>query len=73
MHEIHFYYSGCVKTSNVCDGDADCEGGQDEVGCGEKTGNRTTACHPEEFQCLEKHFCIHSSWTCDGQNSVPGK
>ena len=25
----------------------------------------------DEFTCLEKMFCIHSSWTCDGDRDCP--
>ena len=44
----------------------------DEIDCGDKTAaNRTEMCKAEEFQCLEQHFCVHSSWTCDGDRDCP--
>ena len=28
-------------------------------------------CKADEFACLEYHFCVHSSWTCDGDRDCP--
>ena len=28
-------------------------------------------CKADEFACLEHHFCVHSSWTCDGDRDCP--
>ena len=28
-------------------------------------------CTADEFACLEHHFCVHSSWTCDGDRDCP--
>ena len=39
--------------------------------CGDKTDNKTEMCKAEEFQCLEQHFCVHKSWTCDGDRDCP--
>ena len=33
--------------------------------------NRTEVCKADEFACLEHHFCVHSSWTCDGDRDCP--
>ncbi len=28
-------------------------------------------CAPTEFQCLERSYCIHNSWLCDGDDDCP--
>ena len=29
------------------------------------------SCGRAEFQCRERHFCIHSAWLCDGDQDCP--
>ena len=43
----------------VCDGTADCTGGDDEEGC-------VVACGIGEYECATGE-CISSAWVCDGQ------
>ena len=52
---------------------SDCEDGGDEVGCADSkhVDNRTKVCKVDEFTCLEQHFCVHQSWTCDGDRDCP--
>ena len=51
---------------------SDCVDGEDEIDCGDRTvDNRTEVCKADEFVCLEHHFCVHSSWTCDGDRDCP--
>ena len=51
---------------------SDCVDGEDEIDCGDITvDNRTEVCKADEFACLEHHFCVHSSWTCDGDRDCP--
>ena len=51
---------------------SDCVDGEDEIDCGNRTvDNRTEVCKADEFTCLEHHFCVHSSWTCDGDRDCP--
>ena len=51
---------------------SDCVDGEDEIDCGDRTvDNRTEVCKADEFACLEHHFCVHSSWTCDGDRDCP--
>ena len=33
--------------------------------------NITEVCKADEFACLEHHFCVHSSWSCDGDRDCP--
>ena len=53
----------CVESlgrAQLCDGLADCAGGEDEAGC------EFGQCQPGEFSCLSGR-CIPSHWTCDGR------
>ena len=38
---------------------------------GLSTERRDSLCLETEFQCREKHFCIHGAWTCDGDRDCP--
>eukprot|EP00118_Oscarella_pearsei_P023716 m.287138 g.287138 ORF g.287138 m.287138 type:complete len:236 (+) comp40702_c0_seq1:227-934(+) len=52
----------CVSRSFVCDGDLDCDKGEDEHYCDvdcDKNGM---------FRCKIGHPCIPNQWTCDGAN-----
>jgi len=51
----------CLARHQVCDGLQDCEGGQDEAGCG------FPSCEEGEFACL-KGRCIPEEWKCDGRS-----
>ena len=52
---------------------SDCEDGGDEVGCDDAkhVDKETEVCKDDEFTCLDHYFCIHSSWTCDGDKDCP--
>jgi hypothetical protein len=51
---------------------SDCVDGEDEIDCGDRTiDNRTEVCKADEFACLEHYFCVHRSWTCDGDRDCP--
>ena len=38
---------------------------------GLSTERRDSVCLETEFQCREKHFCIHAAWICDGDRDCP--
>ena len=49
----------CVKSQWQCDGQADCEQGEDEMDC------KTIECNKEMFDCKDQH-CIQWHQVCDG-------
>ncbi|CAG0913244.1 unnamed protein product [Notodromas monacha] len=70
-------YSGrCIWAAWVCDGDRDCEGGEDESKCDFGPGEANN--HPNHGECLGHQFsceisggCIPSSLICDGRTDCP--
>ena len=54
------FYFLLTLLHQVCDGLVDCEGGQDEAGCG------LPRCEEGELACL-KGRCIPGEWKCDGR------
>ena len=47
----------CLHHRFLCDGDADCRSGEDEINC---TESFNTNCPGHEFTCRDRHFCIKS-------------
>ncbi|XP_059139258.1 prolow-density lipoprotein receptor-related protein 1-like [Physella acuta] len=54
----------CVPKLWLCDGDQDCENGDDEFNC------TNSHCASHHFQCsdVSQVRCIPQSWQCDGEN-----
>ncbi|XP_065835962.1 low-density lipoprotein receptor-like [Oscarella lobularis] len=52
----------CVSRSFVCDGENDCDNGEDEYHCGVDCESNGL------FRCAIGHPCIPGSWKCDGDN-----
>lgn len=50
----------CLPGNLRCDGVKDCNGGEDEVGCGK-------TCPPGSRYCLDSNECIMTAAICDGQ------
>lgn len=48
----------CIDFANVCDGEANCNRGEDERNC--------SGCRPSEFECNDKR-CIRLEFRCDQQ------
>ena len=34
-------------------------------------GGGPPSCASTEFQCLDKFYCVHHSWVCDGEEDCP--
>ncbi|XP_075234347.1 putative vitellogenin receptor yl isoform X2 [Lycorma delicatula] len=49
----------CVPKSARCNGTAECQGSEDEIGC--------NICKNNEFEC-DNGKCIPTEWTCDGKD-----
>lgn len=57
----------CVPKRWKCDGEADCDGGDDESDCGD------FQCEEGYFQCTSEHNkCIPRRWKCDGDADCKG-
>ena len=68
----------CVSNVWICDEDMDCPDGEDEANCppplietSPSITHNKSHCAKDEFQCKERHFCIHSAWLCDGDKDCP--
>jgi hypothetical protein len=51
----------CIPSSWLCDGMSDCDGAEDEAGCGSSASD----CLPGNFDC-GNGSCVPESWQCDG-------
>ncbi|XP_076310963.1 sortilin-related receptor-like isoform X2 [Tachypleus tridentatus] len=51
----------CIRNSWVCDGDKDCEGGEDEKDC-----SGVATCGPTDFHCFMSMGCVPESDVCNG-------
>ena len=57
----------CGPARWKCDGEADCDGGEDEHDCGD------FHCEEGDFQCTSEHNkCIPMRWSCDGEADCKG-
>ena len=52
--------SRCISNSWKCDGEKDCAGGEDEIGCGK------LECPTGTFNCTGENVCLTTAWQCDG-------
>ena len=76
LNSIVFIFSLLSSSSLL-----DCPRGEDEENCSGQESQVTASkrsklegmkiCKDSEFQCKEKHFCIHDAWTCDGDQDCP--
>ncbi|KAL4225514.1 Low-density lipoprotein receptor-related protein 4 [Mactra antiquata] len=55
----------CIPQSLVCDGQPDCENGNDEQGCGVQ--RISSHCPADHFTCWNQQ-CIRLDWVCDNDN-----
>nr|XP_049700522.1 sortilin-related receptor isoform X1 [Helicoverpa armigera] len=58
-HDAH----PCIPNSWVCDGEKDCDNGEDES----EEHCKDSTCAPTMFRCPSGK-CIFKSWVCDGEN-----
>ncbi|XP_050504155.1 sortilin-related receptor-like isoform X9 [Diabrotica virgifera virgifera] len=58
----------CILTAWLCDGDADCIGGEDEKKC-----ETSVNCSRSEFKCQIYGSCIPATAVCDGHFDCPDK
>ena len=52
--------SRCISNSWKCDGQKDCVGGEDEIGCSK------LECPTGTFNCTGENVCLTTAWQCDG-------
>ncbi|XP_050085737.1 basement membrane-specific heparan sulfate proteoglycan core protein isoform X14 [Anopheles aquasalis] len=51
----------CIRKSQICDGNSDCDDGSDETSC-----SVYHKCEPNQFKCANRK-CILKTWLCDGE------
>ena len=56
------YGSNCINSSQVCDGQIDCKGANDESGC----PSSCPLCSKENFKCHKTCQCTSIYFVCDG-------
>ena len=57
----------CLEAEMVCDGDWDCEDGEDEKHCVDLS-DPDEHCHGEQWECQDEKQCIDKAKVCDGEN-----
>uniref|UniRef100_A0A6P7GQQ3 Sortilin-related receptor-like isoform X2 n=1 Tax=Diabrotica virgifera virgifera TaxID=50390 RepID=A0A6P7GQQ3_DIAVI len=60
--------SNCILAAWLCDGDADCIGGEDEKNC-----DPSVNCSRSQFKCQTDGSCIPATAVCDGHVDCPDK
>ncbi|KAF5269791.1 hypothetical protein FQA39_LY08572 [Lamprigera yunnana] len=60
----------CIKNDYRCDGDIDCDGGEDEIECSEIEDARNLKCESsaKHIRCPRSGKCISKEWLCDGDD-----
>ncbi|XP_035776536.1 basement membrane-specific heparan sulfate proteoglycan core protein-like [Anopheles albimanus] len=51
----------CIRKSQICDGNRDCDDGSDETSC-----SLYHKCEPNQFKCANRK-CVLKTWLCDGE------
>ncbi|XP_068250919.1 prolow-density lipoprotein receptor-related protein 1-like [Palaemon carinicauda] len=54
----------CIPKSWRCDGDSDCQDGEDEKDCPKR-------CNSRELTCKRSGDCLPKTWQCDGERDCP--
>jgi len=61
----------CVSFLFLCDGEADCENGSDELCNGTTHINQKLTCGEGKFSCPGIDVCLPNKWLCDSHRDCP--